>query len=68
MYKYTIRVYYDGKEGKYTAVVPEIPECTVSAETQEEVYEKIKNTLELWLKQAIKEGKDIPQEGGKKLS
>lgn len=68
MYKYTIRVYYDEKEGKYTAVVPEIPECTVSAETQEEVYVKIKTALELWLKQAIKEGKEVPQPGGKKLS
>jgi len=68
MYTYSIKIYYNKKEDKYVAVVPELPGFTVSAKTREQIYEKAKTALEVWLKQAIKEGKEIPQKNGKKVA
>lgn len=68
MYKYSIRIYYNKKEDKYVAVVPELAGFSVSAKTREQTCEKAKTALEMWLKQAIKEGREIPQKNGKKVA
>jgi len=67
MYKYAIEIFYSEEDGGYIAVVPELAGCSAFGESEEEALREVMTAIELWLETAEKEGKEIPQPGGKEL-
>lgn len=67
MYKYVIEIFYSEEDNGYIAVVPELPGCSAFGETEEKALEEVKIAIELWLKAAAKEGREIPVPHGKGL-
>ena len=61
MYKYAIEIFYSEEDGGYIAVVPELAGCSAFGETEEAALKEVMTTMELWLKTAEKEGREIPQ-------
>jgi predicted RNase H-like HicB family nuclease len=60
MYKYAIEIFYSDEDGRYTAMVPELPGCSAFGKTEEVA-------LELWIETAKKEGRKLPLPKGKEL-
>ncbi len=67
MYKYAIEIFYSKEDEGYIAVVPELSGCSAFGETEEKALKEVKIAIELWLKTAKKEGRDIPLPHGKEL-
>lgn len=67
MYKYAIEIFYSEEDDGYIAVVPELPGCSAFGETEEKALEEVKVAMELWLKAAEKEGREVPIPHGKEL-
>ena len=65
---YTVLIYEaEPDEGGYWATVAELPGCTTSGETIDEVEENVKDAIETYL-DALKEfGKPLPQPTARKL-
>ncbi len=67
MPKYAIEIFYSEDDKGYIAVVPELPGCSAFGETEESALEEVKLAMELWLKTAKSEGREIPKPQGKDL-
>ena len=67
MSKYAIEIFYSEEDGGYIAVVPELPGCSAFGETEVDALEQVKHAMELWLKTAKTEGREIPKPQGKDL-
>lgn len=63
--KYAIEIFFSEEDGGYIAVVPELPECSAFGNSQEEALEEVKIAMELWLEEARKEGRKIPDPRGR---
>jgi len=61
----TIEIFYSEDDEGYIAVVPELPGCSAFGETEEEALKEVKIAIELWIKTAKKEGREIPKPMGK---
>lgn len=64
-YKYAIEIFHSDEDEGYIAVVPELPGCSAFGKTEEMVLEEVRVAMELWIKTAKKEGRDIPHPHGK---
>ena len=67
MYKYAIEIFYSGEDGGYIAVVPELAGCSAFGKTEEAALKEVMTAMELWLKTAEKEGREIPRPVGSEL-
>jgi len=67
MYKYAIEIFYSDEDEGYIAVVPELADCSTFGESEEVALREIMTAMELWLETAEKDGREIPQPGGKEL-
>ena len=67
MYKYAIEIFYSDEDEGYIAVVPELADCSAFGESEEAALREIMAAMELWLETAEKDGREIPQPGGKEL-
>ena len=67
MYKYAIEIFYSEEDEGYIAVVPELPGCSAFGETEEDALTEVKIAIELWLKVAENEGREIPEPQGKEF-
>ena len=67
MSKYAIEIFYSEEDEGYIAVVPELPGCSAFGETEEKALGEIKLAMDLWLKTAKSEGREIPKPQGKDL-
>lgn len=67
MSKYAIEIFYSEEDNGYIAVVPELPGCSAFGETEESALEEVKLAIDLWLKTAKSEGREIPKPQGKDL-
>jgi len=67
MSKYAIEIFYSEDDKGYIAVVPELPGCSAFGETEESALEEVKLAIDLWLKTAKSEGREIPKPQGKDL-
>jgi predicted RNase H-like HicB family nuclease len=67
MYKYAIEIFYSEEDGGYIAVVPELAGCSAFGETEEVALKEVMTAMELWLKTAEKEGREIPRPAGSEL-
>jgi len=67
MYKYAIEIFYSEEDEGYVAIVPELAGCSAFGESEEAALKEIMTAMELWLETAEKEGRGIPQPGGKEL-
>jgi len=67
MSKYAIEIFYSEDDKGYIAVVPELPGCSAFGETEESALEEVKLAMDLWLKTAKSEGREIPKPQGKDL-
>jgi len=67
MYKYAIEIFYSGEDGGYIAVVPELAGCSAFGKTEEVALREVMTAMELWLKTAEKEGREIPRPAGNEL-
>jgi predicted RNase H-like HicB family nuclease len=65
---YTVLIYEaELDEGGYWATVAELPGCTTSGETIEEVEENVRDAIETYLDALRAFGKPMPQAATKKL-
>jgi len=67
MNKYAIEIFYSEEDDGFIAVVPELKGCSAFGETEEKALQEIKIAVDLWLRTAEKEGRDIPIPQGKEL-
>ena len=67
MSKYAIEIFYSEEDEGYIAVVPELPGCSAFGETEEVALEEVKLAMDLWIKAASSEGREIPKPQGKDL-
>ena len=67
MSKYAIEIIYSEDDKGYIAVVPELPGCSAFGETEESALVEVKLAMDLWLKTAKSEGREIPKPQGKDL-
>lgn len=67
MCKYAMEIFYSEEDNGYIVVVPGLPGCSAFGETEEKALEKVKIAIELWLKAATKEGREIPVPHGEGL-
>jgi len=67
MSKYAIEIFYSEEDEGYIAIVPELPGCSAFGETEEKALEEIKLAMDLWVRTAKSEGKEIPKPQGKDL-
>ena len=67
MYKYAIEIFYSDEDEGYITVVPELADCSAFGESEEAALREIMTAMELWLETAEKDGREIPQPGGKEL-
>ncbi|MBN1455816.1 MAG: type II toxin-antitoxin system HicB family antitoxin [Methanomicrobia archaeon] len=67
MKKYAIEIFYSVEDEGFIALVPELPGCSASGNTDEAALKAVKIAIELWLGVAEKEGRQIPQPRGKEL-
>ncbi len=67
MYKYAIEIFYSEEDEGYVAAVPELAGCSSFGETEEAALREVMTAIELWLETAKKEGREIPQPGGREL-
>ena len=67
MSKYAIEIFYSEEDKGYIAVVPELPGCSAFGESEESALEEVKLAMDLWLKTAKTEGREIPKPQGKDL-
>lgn len=66
-YKYAIEIFYSEEDRGYIAVTPELPGCSAFGETEEKALQEIKVAIDLWLKTAEKEHREIPKPRGREL-
>lgn len=66
-YKHSIEIFYSEEDEGFIAVVPGLPGCSAFGKTEEKAPEEVKVAMELWIKTAKKEGRDIPQPHGKEM-
>ena len=67
MSKYAIEIFYSEDDEGYIAVVPVLPGCSAFGESEESALREIKLAMDLWLKSAKAEGREIPKPQGKDL-
>jgi predicted RNase H-like HicB family nuclease len=67
MSKYAIEIFYSEEDEGYIAVVPELPGCSAFGDSEESALHEIKLAMDLWLKTAKAEGREIPKPQGKDL-
>jgi len=67
MHKYAIEIFYSEEDGGYIAVVPELAGCSAFGETEEAALREVIAAMELWLKTAEEEGREIPRPVGREL-
>lgn len=67
MHKYAIEIVYSERAGGYIALVPELPGCSVLADTHEEALQEIKNAMTIWLSYAAVEKREIPEPLGDEI-
>jgi predicted RNase H-like HicB family nuclease len=68
MATYTVLVYEaEPAEGGYWAKVAELPGCTTSGETIEEIEANIKDAIETYLDALREFGQELPQPAARKL-
>ena len=67
MYKYAIEIFYSEEDRGYIAVVPELVGCSAFGDTMEAALNEVMTAMELWLKTAEKEGREIPRPAGSEL-
>ena len=67
MSKYAIEIFYSEEDEGYIAIVPELPGCSAFGETEEKALEEIKLAMDLWVRTAKSESKEIPKPQGKDL-
>ena len=59
--QYTILIQYDAIDDIYVARVPELAGCMAHGKTQEEALREISVVIEMWLEEARRAGRPIPQ-------
>jgi len=64
-HKYAIEIFYSDEDEGFIAVVPELAGCSAFGETEEEALSGVKAALGLRLDTARKEGREIPEPGGR---
>ena len=62
---YAIEIFYSDEDEGFIAVVPELAGCSAFGETEEEALSGVKAALGLRLDTARKEGREIPEPGGR---
>jgi len=67
MHKYAIEIFYSEEDGGYIAVAPELAGCSAFGETEEAALKEVIAAMELWLKTAEKEEREIPRPAGREL-
>lgn len=67
MHRYAVEIFYSLEDGGYIAVAPELPGCSAFGNDEEEALREIKVAMDLWIRTARKEGRDIPRPIGKSL-
>jgi predicted RNase H-like HicB family nuclease len=67
MSKYAIEIFYSEEDEGYIAVVPELPGCSAFGDSEESALREIKLAMDLWVKTAKAEGREIPKPQGKDL-
>lgn len=61
MNRYAIEIFYSKEDEGFIAVVPELPVCSAFGSTEEKSLEEVKVAIELWIKAAKSEGREIPE-------
>ena len=61
MYKYSIYIQYDDKEGIYIARVPELPGCMSDGKTPLEAIANTQEVIRVWIESALEDGETIPE-------
>ncbi|MDN7024013.1 type II toxin-antitoxin system HicB family antitoxin [Methanoculleus sp. FWC-SCC1] len=62
---YTIWIIPSDEDEGFIAVVPELAGCSAFGETEEEAFGEAAVAVDLWLKTARQEGREIPEPGGR---
>ena len=65
MHEYATEIFYSNDNEEYIAVVPGLPGCSAFGETEEAALRVVRITVDLWLKTAKNEGRQIPGAQGK---
>lgn len=55
-------ILYQDEDGVWIAEVPSLPGCGSDGATEEEALENVKEAIELWLRDAIEHGDEIPED------
>ena len=55
-----IEIFYSEEDEGYTAIAPEMPECSAFGETEEEALKEIKVAIDLFLVTEKKDRREIP--------
>jgi len=61
-YQYTVILYPELDEGRYSVTVPALPGCVTQGETLEEAIAMAKDAIRLYLEALRDEGEPIPEE------
>lgn len=61
MNKYAIEIFYSKEDEGFIAVVPELAGCSAFGPSEEKALEEVKVAIELWIKAATSEGREIPE-------
>jgi predicted RNase H-like HicB family nuclease len=67
MHRYAIEILYSPEDEGYIALAPELPGCSAFGHHEEEALREIKIAMELWIKTAEKDRREIPQPAGKAI-
>jgi predicted RNase H-like HicB family nuclease len=59
MYRYTVVV--EGREGSYSAYVPDLPGCVAAGETREEVRRLMQEAIKAHIRGVQADGEPVPE-------
>lgn len=61
MHKYEIDIFWSSEDGRYIAVVPDLPGCSAYGGTYQEALAEAEIAMAFWLKVAREEGRPVPK-------
>ena len=61
MHKYEIDIFWSAEDGRYIAVVPDLPGCSAHGGTYQEALAEAEIALAFWLEVAQEGGRPIPE-------
>ena len=60
-HSYPTQIYWDGRDGGYVALAPDLPGCSAFGETQGEALEELEHAIGGWIAAALAAGEAVPE-------